>query len=280
MPLVNPNPIPLASWAPVLLLGALSLYLLLPRPRRLVHPAIGGALGLASLGWAVAVLGRHGPTAHPEAVLFYSFSGLALLGAAALVTQRNPARAAISFALVVLSTCGLFLIQGAPFLTAATVVIYAGAIVVTFLFVLMLAHQGGPSDADDRSREPLLSCVVGTLLLAALLALPYVPYRYPGLEQLLARAEHAEKQKTPAAMYEALGGRDRYLIQVRRVARMLESASAPQKLTNELTDLEEQLNSPKPDDELTRAQLQRFVGEGRKLAPRSSRFGGPFEAEA
>ena len=58
-----------------------------------------------------------------------------------------------SFALVVLSSCGLFLLQAAPFLMAATIIVYAGAIVVTFLFVIMLAHQEGPSDADYRSRE-------------------------------------------------------------------------------------------------------------------------------
>ena len=86
-----------------------------------------------------------------------------------LVTQRNPARAALSFALVVLSTCGLFLLLAAPFLTAATTIIYAGAIVVTFLFVLMLAQQAGPSDADLRSREPLLACLAGFFLLGALL---------------------------------------------------------------------------------------------------------------
>ena len=41
------------------------------------------------------------------------------------------------------STCGLFLLQAAPFLMAATIIIYAGAIVVTFLFVIMLAQQEG-----------------------------------------------------------------------------------------------------------------------------------------
>ena len=43
--------------------------------------------------------------------------------------------------MVVLSTCGLFLLNAAPFLMAGTVIIYAGAIIVTFLFVLMLAHS-------------------------------------------------------------------------------------------------------------------------------------------
>jgi NADH:ubiquinone oxidoreductase subunit 6 (subunit J) len=44
---------------------------------------------------------------------------------------------------------------------AATVIIYAGAIIVTFLFLLMLSHTGGPSDENDRSREPLLGSLAG-----------------------------------------------------------------------------------------------------------------------
>ena len=52
---------------------------------------------------------------------------------------------------------------------AATIIIYAGAIIVTFLFVLMLAQQEGPSDADARSREPMLASAIGFVLLGALL---------------------------------------------------------------------------------------------------------------
>ena len=52
---------------------------------------------------------------------------------------------------------------------AATIIIYAGAIVVTFLFVIMLAQQSGLSDADDRSREPFLATLAGFVLLGALL---------------------------------------------------------------------------------------------------------------
>jgi NADH-quinone oxidoreductase subunit J len=44
---------------------------------------------------------------------------------------------------------------------AATVIIYAGAVIVTFLFVLMLSHAGGPSDENDRTRDPLLGSLAG-----------------------------------------------------------------------------------------------------------------------
>jgi NADH:ubiquinone oxidoreductase subunit 6 (subunit J) len=85
-----------------------------------------------------------------------------------LVTQTQPARAALSFTLVVLATCGLFLLLAAPFLFAATIIVYAGAIIVIFLFVLMLAQQTGRDDADLRSREPLLSVLTGFVLLGTL----------------------------------------------------------------------------------------------------------------
>src|SRR5437868_7093030 len=73
----------------------------------------------------------------------------------------------------------------APFLMAATVVIYAGAIVVTFLFVLMLAQQEGKSDADDRSREPLLATATGFVLLGALLYVLQLAYRQNDVVKIL-----------------------------------------------------------------------------------------------
>jgi NADH:ubiquinone oxidoreductase subunit 6 (subunit J) len=159
---------------PPLAAGAGSVYLLLPRPRP--YPKRWGTLlgGLALLlaGWYLVRAGAFGA----ETVLFYAFSAIAVVSGTLLVTQHNPARAALSFTLVVLSTCGLFLLLAAPFLTAATIIIYAGAIVVTFLFVLMLAQQEGRSDADDRSREPLLATLTGFVLLGALLYVLYLSY--------------------------------------------------------------------------------------------------------
>ena len=64
-----------------------------------------------------------------------------------------------------MSTCGLFLLLAAPFLMAATLIVYAGAIVVTFLFVIMLAQQAGLTSADARSHESILSALGGFVLL-------------------------------------------------------------------------------------------------------------------
>jgi NADH:ubiquinone oxidoreductase subunit 6 (subunit J) len=144
-------------------LGVVGVYLLLPRPRgRFV------AAGVAALVAAAAVFGAWTYSAFGKPVsdvlgtaLFWLFSAGALVFGTVLVVQTNPARGAIAFAFVVLSTCGLFLLLAAPFLMAATVIIYAGAIIVTFLFVLMLSHAAGPSDENDRSREPLFGSFAG-----------------------------------------------------------------------------------------------------------------------
>lgn len=180
------------EYGPILvpvLLGATAVYLLLPRVRP--YPPLWGAsaagLALISAGWLVLRVG----SVTVESLLFYAFSAIAVIAGGLLITQRNPARAALSFALVVLSTCGLFLLQAAPFLMAATIVIYAGAIVVTFLFVLMLAQQEGPSDADQRSRGPALATVAGFVLLAAVLCLLQMTYNARELDDLIRETDRA-----------------------------------------------------------------------------------------
>ncbi len=201
-----------SSWLFVLplVIGAAAIYLLLPRPR--AYPVLWGALlGVAALllgGWLIVGFG----VLTPESFLFYVFSAAAVGFGALLVTQRNPARAALAFALVVLSTCGLFLLLAAPFLMAATIIIYAGAIIVTFLFVLMLAQQEGPSDADARSREPMLASAIGFVLLGALLYVLMLAddNRVAGptaaeLEVVLQRTRDAEAKNDPDAIRRIVG---------------------------------------------------------------------------
>jgi len=184
-------------------LGLVAIYLLLPRPRPFpyIWGAAAGALGLLLAG--LLLIGRR--VVLPEMLLFYAFSGIAVVSGGLLVTQRNPVRAALSFALVVLSTCGLFLLQAAPFLMAATIIIYAGAIIVTFVFVIMLAQQEGLSDADYRSREPFLSCVAGFVLLSALLLVLHSTYMTRDLDALLQRIALAAQAASVGEVQTILG---------------------------------------------------------------------------
>jgi NADH:ubiquinone oxidoreductase subunit 6 (subunit J) len=181
-----------------LLAGAAAVYLLLPRPR--AYPAWwGAALGALALVLAGVLVLRVGAVS-VESLLFYAFSAAAVVGGALLVTQHVPARAALSFTVVILSVTGLFLLLAAPFLMAATIIIYAGAIIVTFLFVLMLAQQSGLSDADDRSREPALSVLTGLLLAGALVYVLQLGYEdnetVRAMDDFLARVR-AEGGLTP-----------------------------------------------------------------------------------
>ncbi len=231
------------------LLGLVAVYLLLPRPQR-YRPLWGAAAaGLALLLAGTLWTARTG--AAVESVLFYTFSAIAVAAGGMLVTQRNPVYAALSFALVVLSTCGLFLLQAAPFLMAATIIIYAGAIIVTFLFVIMLAQQAGLSDADSRSREPLLSCVAGFVLLGALLVVLQQAYQgkpsvlnAPPLEasdftSLLKRMEEAGQQKTVPEIAEALGDEEgQFFKEFRRTLEAARSTPATRNLVDRLREIE------------------------------------------
>jgi NADH-quinone oxidoreductase subunit J len=177
-----------------LALGFVGVYLLLPRPRR-TNPIFGGAL--AVLGLVLAALWwTHFEAIWVERLLFYLFAGLAVLGAALMLSQSNPVHAALAFALVVLSSCGLFLLLAAPFLMAATIIIYAGAIVVTFLFVIMLAQQAGLSSADTRSREPFLATMAGFILLGSLAIILDRSYSTKEMDAVLVKLEQLTKADT------------------------------------------------------------------------------------
>jgi NADH-quinone oxidoreductase subunit J len=222
--------------------GLAAVYLLLPRPRG-YHTVYGAALGALALLLAGLILTRAGAFT-PETFLFYAFSAIAIVSGVLLITQWHPARAALSFALVVLSTCGLFLLQAAPFLMAATTIIYAGAIIVTFLFVLMLAQQAGWTDADHRSREPFLATLAGFLLLGALLYVLYLGYDTRHLDDLLDRTARAAGQESIQAMHETLGDQRDFLDGLRQEAQRFRGTPADGRFETAVENVAEFWNDP------------------------------------
>lgn len=79
---------------------------------------------------------------------FCVLASITVVSAVATIVARSPVYSAIWFAVTLLATGGLFLLNGAHFVGVATVAVYAGAIVVTFLFVLMLAQPEGHTFYD------------------------------------------------------------------------------------------------------------------------------------
>jgi NADH:ubiquinone oxidoreductase subunit 6 (subunit J) len=184
-------------------------YLLLPRPQP--YPVLWGAsAGGLALFLVLVSLIRWGPFS-VENLLFFLFAASSLGFGTLLVTQHDPARAALSFAMVVLSTCGLYLLQAAPFLMAATIIIYAGAIIVTFLFVLMLSQQHGLSSADYRSREGLLSTIAGFVLLGSLLYVLKVNYDTRPLDEVLADVQRIRTEQKTQELFEDPAVKQKFL---------------------------------------------------------------------
>src|ERR1051325_51319 len=85
-------------------------------------------------------------------VLFGVFALLAVLGAAGVVLSRNPVHSALSLVATLFCMAVFFVMQNAHFLAAVQVIVYAGAIVVLFLFVIMLL---GVDRSEAVEEEPL-----------------------------------------------------------------------------------------------------------------------------
>lgn len=70
--------------------------------------------------------------------VFYLFAGIAVLAAIGVIALRNPVHSALCLAVVFVSLAAMYVLLNAPFIAAAQVMIYAGAILILFLFVIML----------------------------------------------------------------------------------------------------------------------------------------------
>jgi NADH-quinone oxidoreductase subunit J len=94
---------------------------------------------------------------------FWTCAVLAVLGAIFAVANKNPIRGAMGLLLLILSIAGLFLALHAQFLAAVQLIVYAGAIVILFLFVIMLL---GPSAIGPRDSRGLTTRAVGGAIFA------------------------------------------------------------------------------------------------------------------
>jgi NADH-quinone oxidoreductase subunit J len=151
-------------------LAAVSMWLMLPRGALMDGGRgvrlIGALLGVIALG----LFGSQIPDVGDwlTSGLFWVLGGVTVVSAAAAMTFRNPVYCAVWFGLMLLGTAGLFFFQGAQFLGVATIVVYAGAILVTLLFVLMLANPQGHTHYDRNSWEAPLAATAGMVMVGVL----------------------------------------------------------------------------------------------------------------
>ena len=154
-------------------LAAAALLLLL-RPAGFRLRLVGAVLGIGAFTGILAQL----PTFYdgqvmPGGTFFLPFALISVISAVQMITTSRPVYAALHFVLVVLASSGLLVTLGAEFLGFAVVIVYAGAILITYMFVLMLAQQAQSPDLEDErpsydrfAREPIGGAVVAFLLLA------------------------------------------------------------------------------------------------------------------
>lgn len=86
---------------------------------------------------------------HPELAGFYSLAAVAIFASLRVVTQANPVHAILSMIVSLLAIAGIFFVLGAPFAGALEIVVYAGAIMVLFVFVIMMLNLGMSNDERE-----------------------------------------------------------------------------------------------------------------------------------
>lgn len=155
--------------------------LLLPSARETSMRAIGAVILIAAALIFAALVAHSAAATEGQAVYFWIFTVIALIGAVRVITHPRPVYSALYFVLTVFATAGLFVLLWAEFMAAALILIYAGAILITYVFVIMLATQAqtggntaryaGLADYDALSREPLIACCVGFVLMGVLMFL-------------------------------------------------------------------------------------------------------------
>ena len=96
--------------------------------------------------------------------VFFVLAALAVIGAVSLILQRHPIHSALSLIVVMIALAGLYLLLGAEFVAAVQIIVYGGAIMVLFVFVIMLLNAG----VEEQTSISKMAGAPGLLLVVAL----------------------------------------------------------------------------------------------------------------
>ena len=102
-------------------------------------------------------------------VLFIILAAIAVVSALNVIFRRNPVHSAIFLAFTIICLAGIFVLLNAEFIAATEVIVYAGAIIVLFLFTMMLLDVRGGMLAHQFQRQTGVAAPVAILILACLL---------------------------------------------------------------------------------------------------------------
>ena len=125
-------------------------------------------------------------------ILFLVFGAVCVAGAVNLLMQRHPINSALSLIAVMAALAGEYLLLGAEFVAAVQVIVYAGAIMVLFVFVIMLLNAGEEERTSGGSRVAWLLGIPGMLTGSLLVA--WVLLRHAGAETVAIGAQYGSPQ--------------------------------------------------------------------------------------
>ena len=124
-------------------------------------------VGLVLLvGAGIFVTITHKPSL--DTYILLAFFGLATGGGIAFLSVRQPIYAALGFATAILSGSGVLFMQSALFVAAATMIVYAGATIIIFLFVLMFSQQESLETYELKLTRPFMATIMGAVFLGVL----------------------------------------------------------------------------------------------------------------
>jgi NADH-quinone oxidoreductase subunit J len=120
-----------------------------------------------------------------DQILFYVFAAIAVLGALLVIVQRNPIYSVLAIIISFFGLAGLYVLLEAPFVAVVQIIIYAGAIMVLFLFVVMLLNvpreDAGEWDRAHPYYRPWAMRIGAALAVVMAVQLLWAFSRTPGL---------------------------------------------------------------------------------------------------
>jgi NADH-quinone oxidoreductase subunit J len=131
-------------------------------------------------------------------VVFYIFAAAAVVSAALCILQKNPVSAALWLVSTMFSLAGIYVLLNAQFIAAIQVLVYAGAVMVLFLFVIMLLNLGH-AESDIRGT----STVAATIVIVGLLAIEFIALLHYTPRQLAAELSQWPTFTDPATVFVA-----------------------------------------------------------------------------
>jgi NADH-quinone oxidoreductase subunit J len=140
---------------------------------------------------------------------FYALAGLAVASGMAVITRRNAVHSALALIVTLLSVAGLYLMLYAPFVAGVQIIVYAGGIMVLFLFVIMLVNiERSTKDRQFNRMWPVGLVAACALLVLFVSAFTKGKALFP--DRMMALAEGSNTQEIAGKLYGEAGRMGEY----------------------------------------------------------------------